>query len=53
MNKVGKRMEGTFSKTENTGDRLWGGEMNSISDMMIWRMAEEVHVVIPPGAQEM
>lgn len=53
MNKVGRRVEGTFSKMENTGDQIWGGELCSIWDMLIWKIAKEVYVVIPPGEQEM
>lgn len=45
-------MEGTSSKMEKTGDQVWGGKLSSISGMLIWKMAEEVDVVIPPSEQE-
>lgn len=47
------RMEGTFSKMENTGGQIGGRNPSPILDVLIWDRAEEVYTVMPPSELEM
>lgn len=48
---MGRRREGTITKTENTErDLILRGNLRCVLDMLIWEILEEDYVVMPPGS---